>query len=112
MLTADDIRVEHRAMRGLPSSILSHPDEVLGRLATVSLAPGAVVTARKIEVPLLVERGDRVRVAIETGGMRLMVPAEALDSAGMGERVRLLNPTSGREFTAEVIAHGKALVHY
>lgn len=112
MLTEEDIRVEKREVRGLPSSVLNHPDEVLGRLASVSLSPGAVLTARKIEVPLLVERGDLVRVAIENGGMRLTVPAEALDSAGLGERVRLINPTSGREFSAEVIAHGKARVHY
>lgn len=112
VVQAEDVRVEERSLRGLPATRLIHADEAVGRLARVSLVPGTVVTSRAVEAPILVERGDRVRVAVETAGMRLTVPAEALESAGLGERVRVVNPTSGREFTAEVIAHGKVLVHY
>lgn len=111
-ITGDDVRVEQRAMRGMPSSLLTDPGEAIGRFARVSIAAGTILTGRHIDAPLLVERGDLVRVAIETDGMRLTVPAEALDSASLGERVRLKNRSSGRELTAEVIAHGKARVHY
>ncbi len=112
VLTAADVRLEERSLRGLHPTVLTHADEAIGRHATVALAPGAILTARAVEAPVLVEKGDSVRVAIETPGLRLVVPAEALDSAGLGERIRVLNPSSGREFTAEVIAHGKVLVHY
>lgn len=111
-ITDADIRVEERSLRGLHPTILTHGDEALGRHARVAIAPGTILSARSVEAPILVERGDRVRVAIETAAMRLTVPAEALESAGLGERVRVLNPSSGREFTAEVIAHGKVRVHY
>lgn len=112
VVRAADVRLEERSLRSLPSTILRELDEVVGQHARVAISPGRVVTARQIEAPTLVEKGDRVRVAIETAGMRLTVPAEALDSAGLGQRVRLVNRSSGREFTAEVIAHGKARVHY
>lgn len=111
-ITENDIRIEERSLRGLHPTVLTHADEAIGRLARVAIGPGSTLSARSVEAPILVERGDRVRVAIETAAMRLTVPAEALESAGLGERIRVLNPSSGREFTAEVIAHGKVLVHY
>lgn len=111
-ITEDDLRTEERNMRGLHPTVITDASEAIGRLARVAIGPGSVLSARAIESPVLVERGDRVRVAIETAAMRLTVPAEALESAGLGERIRVVNPSSGREFTAEVIAHGKVLVHY
>jgi flagella basal body P-ring formation protein FlgA len=57
-----------------------------------------------------VRKGDPVRVVIDTPALRLSVPGEALQDGGEGDPVRVKNASSGKELTAQVVAHGVVLV--
>lgn len=112
LLRSEDLRVEERRLDELPTTVVTALDEAVGKEARVALAAGKPVTQQAVSSAALVKRGDVVRVTIEKGGMLLSVAGQALDTAGVGERVRVLNDTSKRELVGRVVDHGTVHVVY
>jgi flagellar basal body P-ring formation protein FlgA len=112
LLRDEDLRVEERRLDELPTTVVTDVDQAIGREARVALAAGKPLTSQGLATAALVKRGDVVRIAIERGGMRLSVAGEALETAGAGERVRVLNDSSKRELVGRVVDHGTVLVVY
>jgi flagella basal body P-ring formation protein FlgA len=112
VLRAEDPRIEERRLDDLPGAVAADVEEVVGKQARVALAAGRALTNQALANASLIRRGDVVRVIVEHDHLRLSASAEALDSAGAGERVRVVNSSSGRELTGRVIDHGTVLVTY
>lgn len=108
----EDVRVEERRLDELPTTVATDVADVVGKEARVALAPGRPITLQAIGSAATVKRGDAVRITVEKGGMLLSVAGEALDSAGIGERVRVVNETSKRELVGRVVDHGTVHVVY
>ena len=110
LLEPKDVAVERRPSTGIPRRALSDPEEVVGKRARIALEPGKALDHRSLESPMLVRRGDPVRIVVDHPGMRLSTVGRALENATAGSVVRVVNPSSGRELAAEVIAHGQVRV--
>jgi len=111
-LRADDVAVEERDLTGVPPGALSEPRQALGKEARSALAAGAPLTLQALANPLLVRRGDVVTVVVETPGMRLSVPGEALEAGPAGAAVRVRNRASQQEISGQVVERGLVLVQY
>jgi flagella basal body P-ring formation protein FlgA len=75
----------------------------------------AVPAGGRISPPLLdrpkeIRRGDRVKVEVAEGRTRLSLECKAESGGRRGDRILLLNETSGRKFLAEIAGAGKAVV--
>jgi flagella basal body P-ring formation protein FlgA len=112
LVRAEDLRIEERRLDEMPSTVVSEIDEVIGKEARVALAAGKPISVQAISSAALVKRGDVVRLTIEKGGMLLSVAGEALETAGVGERVRVINDSSKRELVGRVVDHGTVHVVY
>jgi len=112
LLRDEDLRVEELRLDELPSTVLSDLSEAVGKEARVALAAGKPLTLQSLTTAALVKRGDLVRLTIERGGLRLSVSGEALETAGAGERVRVVNDSSKRELVGQVVGHGTVHVVY
>ena len=112
LLRSEDVRVEERRLDELPTTVVTAVEDVVGKEARVALAAGKPVTQQAVGSAAMVKRGDVVRVTIEKGGMLLSVAGQALDTAGVGERVRVVNDTSKRELVGRVVDHGTVHVVY
>lgn len=110
LLEPADVAVERRPSTGIPRGALADPEEAIGKRARIALDPGKVLDHRALESPMLVRRGDPVRIVVDHPGMRLSTVGRALENAAAGSVVRVINPSSGRELAAEVIAHGQVRV--
>ena len=111
-LRADDVAVEERDLTGAPPGALSEPQQALGKEARSALAAGTPLTLQALADPLLVRRGDVVTVVVETSGMRLSVPGEALEAGSAGAAVRVRNRNSQQEISGQVVERGLVLVQY
>jgi flagella basal body P-ring formation protein FlgA len=112
VLGRDDLDVEEGDLAGLPPSVLRDPRQALGKETRGALPAGAPVTLQALASPLLVRRGDFVTVVIETPGMRLSTPGEALEPGSAGSAIRVRNRTSQQELSAQVVERGMVLVQY
>lgn len=110
VLRAEDVDVAERSLAGAPPSALREVSDAIGKQTRVALAGGRPIVAQSLVARAAVRKGDPVRVIIDTPALRLSVPGEALQDGGEGDPVRVRNASSGKELTAEVVAHGVVLV--
>lgn len=75
-----------------------------------SLRAGEEILAKDLAPIPAIERGDEVRVRVESSGAVLETPAKAVSNARAGEAVSLRNPQSGRMFRATAEGRGLATV--
>ncbi len=73
-------------------------------------APGQPLVEGDLAPPVLVARGNLVRLTLEAGGIALAAQAVALDPGGQGERIRVENPSSHAIVQAIVTGAGEARV--
>lgn len=93
---------------GDASGALSDPDEAIGMEARVWLQAGRVVMPEDLGPPALVERNQLVIMRFRRGLLEITAEGRALDRAGAGELVRVMNLDSRSTVTGRVI--GPALV--
>ncbi|HEY0945616.1 MAG TPA: flagellar basal body P-ring formation chaperone FlgA [Opitutaceae bacterium] len=87
-------------------------DPALDLVFARSLPAGRLLTWRDVTRRPLVRRGELIEVAASDGPLTVTLRAVAMADAGRGELVRVRNPESKKEFTAQVIAESRALVRF
>lgn len=93
VLTAEDVEV--RAGEA-PWGALSDPADAVGKRMVRALRANSALLERDLEAVPVVDRGDTVLLVAKVGGVMASVPGKALESAGVGEMVRVENLSSGQ----------------
>jgi flagella basal body P-ring formation protein FlgA len=75
---------------------LSAPEDAIGKRVTRSLRAGSPLGERDLEAVPVVDRGDVLLLVARVGGVVASMPGKALESAGIGEMMRVENLTSGQ----------------
>ena len=79
---------------------------VIGREARVTLYPGRPILSHQVGAPALIERNQLVRMHFASGALSIVTEGRALDRAGVGELVRVMNLASRQIVTGSVKADG------
>jgi flagella basal body P-ring formation protein FlgA len=109
VLEAASLRVEE--VEDFPfGDITRRIDEVAGRLAKRPIAAGQAVLRSLLETAPDVLRGDTVRVEVLGRATRLAFDAKAQSTGRRGDRILLVNPSSGARFQARVDGRNHAVV--
>jgi flagella basal body P-ring formation protein FlgA len=85
-------------------------EDVVGKKALRTLAPGVAIRTQLLIEPPQVERGDKVEVQVESGDAHLQFEAEAESPGHIGDLVFLRNPENGHRFQARVEGKGKVAI--
>lgn len=95
----------------LTANALTDEDAIIGKVAQRPLRQGEVFQAHTLQVPDVVERGQRVTVTAQGPGFRVSREGEALESGAQGARIRVRFDT--RELvTARVTGDGTLVVDF
>lgn len=103
-LHAEDVRSLWVPWRQKTSSL--SVEQVGGKVARRAIPPGAAVSADLLGQPLLVRRGETVKVLARRGRLVVSLSGQALSSGGEGEIVRVRHAGLKRVFTALVLEEG------
>lgn len=85
-----------------PDQTFRSAQDVVGRRLKAALGAGRPVLQRHLEPRWLVETGKPLVLVASAGGLAVSTPAEAVESGALGDVVRVLNLSSGREVKAIV----------
>jgi len=85
-------------------------DEVIGMATTTYLQAGSVITARNLNKPILVRRGDAVSLIASRPGFVIKTTGIAQGDGRLGEVIKVLNPVSRKVIEAEVVGSRRAKV--
>lgn len=106
LIAPEDVMLSGAAVPGA----LSDPAQAVGLEARVALYPGRPIRPGDVGPPALVERNQVVALLFQSGALTISVEGRALDRAGAGEVIRVMNLASRSTVTARVGADGAAYV--
>ena len=101
LITEDLIRAETRWISPAADAPLSR-DRIIGASAKRRIDTGRLVTRGDVQPPVVVQRGDTVRVRIMSGTIQMEMRAKALSTARDGENVTLQSEGSKKTFVAKM----------
>ena len=104
--------VELRSQHGrVPAQAFGSTDLVVGMLAQRSIRPDSVLLSSHVKAPLLVERGETVKVYARTAGIQVRTFATVKQDGSMGELVQVETLDKRVRFVARVIGRGELEVY-
>jgi len=89
-----------------PPGAASHPDEVIGQEARVTLYSGRPIPLASLAPPALVERNGLVSLVFLRGGLEIRTDGRALGRGAEGEEIRVMNLSSRNTVTGIVAGPG------
>jgi flagella basal body P-ring formation protein FlgA len=101
-IQATQLRLETIEDSPLDETIVRDLPDAVGFLAKTPLRKAAVIRKNQIEPQPDVERGDLVTVYVFEGAAHLSLEARAQQSGAVGAMILVRNPTSGKDFRAQV----------
>jgi len=110
--SGDPIRLEDIDLRTIeaPPTLdkgFSDLEDVAGAVPRRRIPAGSVIFQPAVSLPNDVERGDMVRVLVAIGAARVEFEAKAASAGRSGDRIQVLNPTTGKRFAAVIEGRGR-----
>jgi flagella basal body P-ring formation protein FlgA len=92
--------------------VLGSLEEVIGKKARRNIRNGQPITSRMIEDPPIVKKGSKVLLKAENALIKVTALGKVLQDGRVGDHVRVLNTTSGKEVSAVVEGPGLVSVSF
>jgi len=89
---------------------LSDPAIAIGQEARVALYAGRPIRAGDLSAPAIVERNQLIPLVYQHGGVSISTEGRALERAGAGDWIRVMNLSSRTSVTAQIRETGAAYV--
>lgn len=89
---------------------LERADLVVGQEARVALYAGRPIRIGDVGPPAVIERNQIVMLVYQRGGIVISTEGRALDRAGPGDLIRVMNLSSRTTVTAQIGINGTAFV--
>lgn len=107
---AADLRIARVRAARWSSGLVQSAEQAVGYAPLRPLLQGQPIAAVDLRRPLMVRKGATVRMVLTTPGIALTAEGIAMSPAGMGERLRVLNPSSKVLVEAEATGPGEVRV--
>jgi flagella basal body P-ring formation protein FlgA len=110
VVQADDLRLAwvHAAL--VRGEVARAPARAVGMALRRSAVAGQPLPLVDLGPPVAVAKGSRVAMALQIPGLSLEAVGQALDGGAVGERIRVLNPSSRAVVEAEIVGPGQVRV--
>jgi len=100
---AEDLEVKALDLAGLPEDRIEDPEVAVGKRTRRAVDAGTVLRPDLLEFPPLVKRGDRVRIVLESAGLRISAFGQAKQKGAQGDLIPVVNLDSNKLIHARVV---------
>jgi flagella basal body P-ring formation protein FlgA len=102
IITAQDITLASEQIKYFRKNITTNTKDIIGKRATRRIQADQTIHNGMFEIAPAVEKGDRVVIKAENDDLLITASGEALEEGGVGDQIRVMNVSSGREIVATV----------
>jgi flagella basal body P-ring formation protein FlgA len=106
VITGEDVKLAERDLNTLHRGYLTDPAQAVGQLAERDLPGDEELVPGNVGKPNAIKRGAEITIMAADELLDVRVSGVALASGGIGERIRVRNASSKREFDAVVVGDG------
>ena len=97
-----DVHVARVRASLVHGEVVNRSGDAVGMQLRHTIAAGQPLAVGELVRPSLVQRGANVLMVLESAGIALTAQGQAVEAGAMGERIRVLNPSSHAVVEAEV----------
>jgi flagellar basal body P-ring formation protein FlgA len=108
IIKSDDVHIVKKWFRRIPLNTASSLEEVVGKRMTASIRPNTEITRNMLNEPIMIKRGNMVRIVLDTGPMQIAALGLSEEDGMQGAIIRVKNMSSKRTIYARVL--GESLV--
>ena len=106
LIAAEDLAIRDQDVPGA----VANPDEIIGMEARVALYANRPIRPGDVGFPAIIERNQLIPLVYQGGNLLITTDGRALDRAGAGDAIRVMNLGSRTTVTAIIGADGAAYV--
>ena len=88
-INANDLQLQKGDLTTLPNGIFTEFNGVIGQTARMSLVAGTVLKKEMLKMPIVIQKGQSVRVSSSGKGFAISTDGQALNEAAEGELVKV-----------------------
>ncbi len=110
VIAAADLREARVHASDLARPVARRPEDAIGLELRDAVAAGQPLLRAELEPPVLVAKGARVVMLLNSPGIALTAEGRALDAGAEGDQIRVLNPISRAVVVATVLADGRVRI--
>lgn len=110
VLQAQDLRMGRVRASLVHGDVAEQSSEALGKELRHAVQAGQPLSRADLTLPTLVLKGHSIQMSLRTPGLEVVGEGVALESAGLGQHVKVLNPVSRAVLDAEVTGTGEVRV--
>jgi len=103
IITADAVSRTQVEVTQPLRQVVTQPEEIIGKRARRSLSNHTPLSTQDVADSPVVQKGDLVRIVLESSLIKVTTAGEALESGKPGDTIRVKNTSSNREVRAQVI---------
>ncbi|UTH72864.1 flagellar basal body P-ring formation chaperone FlgA [Chromobacterium sp. IIBBL 290-4] len=107
-LSADDIAWAQRPVSDA-ADLFGHGAPPAGLSPRAAIKQGQTLRKKQLQAPLLVKRGDEVRIIARQSGIEVSAAGEAMANGQQGETIKVRNQSSGKIISSKVEAEGQVM---
>ena len=107
---ATDVTLDLRNILAPGTPALQEAADAIGKKVRRTIAQDIEITGNLLEEPILVRRGDNVKLTSWSGPISVRTEVKALGNGREGERIRVKNPRSDKVVQAIVSGPGEVMV--
>ena len=111
-VSTEDVCLEDRDLAQVPAGAMADVSGVVGQRLRRTVGIGTVLRGDMLENPPLVQRGDLVRLLIETERLKVTALGRVDERGGRGDTVRVINLDSKRRVYGQVVDSQTVRVKY
>ncbi|WP_299877653.1 flagellar basal body P-ring formation chaperone FlgA [uncultured Sulfitobacter sp.] len=106
IIQVSDITTVEMPLQRLGTFAVRAKDDVIGKQVRRMLSVGRPVPRQSVIPPKLVTRGEKVKIVLNQGGLRLTAKGRALADAHLDQEIRVVNLSSNKTISAIARSHG------
>lgn len=101
-----DVQIIDMPWARLGAFAITEAEDLVGMQVRRTLVPGRPVPRQSVIPPIVIARGDKVRIELTYGALQLEAKGRAINDAHLGQDVRVVNLSSKKTITAIAKANG------
>ncbi len=106
VLTPGDVGLKRINVSKAPNRIVFNPNQAVGKQLRSRVRAGECLRAHMLKDPPLIEKGDRVKIVAQSGGLSVSTMGIAKADGAMGDQIRVENVVSEKTVVGRIMAEG------
>lgn len=93
LISADDVARQSADLTQLPNSVMTMPEQAIGKTVTAGVPPGYVLRMDMLRSPNIILQGQSVKLVTQGKGFTVSAEGKALGNAASGQSISIRTPS-------------------